>query len=393
MTSSSSSTITVDDQSLELIVCDAPPLSSLNTASVATDSSDDDDITPLLTQSTTPIIKPKINIFSVSHSPRSPTEHLLKLLEPETSLVARIISFLWSGSSRSGLLCMLSSSTIYFIMELISTVFYVNPFFSSFYMPAQSIPLFETAMARCTIISILSYFWLRKGGQPIFGTQNARSLLLLRALMGSLSLLTFVYGIQMLPLSQAIVLSLTTPIMASFAARIILHENLGISDFGGKSTKAEVTDTLIGIDHVYAVLIGLVSSVTGGISYCLIKAGAKASDNPVVPVFSFGVLATFATGICAFAFEEFVIPDLWSFSLVLLLGVLAFFAEVFLARGLQLEKTSKVANIQYIEVVLSQLWSISVSGIAPSFGLIIGSLLIIISVCSTVYMGPDKEME
>lgn len=33
--------------------------------------------------------------------------------------------------------------------------------------------------------------------------------------------------------------------------------------------------------HVYAVLVGLFSSITGGISYCLIKRGAKASDQPV----------------------------------------------------------------------------------------------------------------
>ena len=41
------------------------------------------------------------------------------------------------------------------------------------------------------------------------------------------------FSIQRLPLSQAIVLSFTTPIMASIAARIILHEKLKIADIGG----------------------------------------------------------------------------------------------------------------------------------------------------------------
>lgn len=36
-----------------------------------------------------------------------------------------------------------------------------------------------------------------------------------------------------------------------------------------------------GSDHMLAVLVGLFSSITGGISYCLIKAGAKASDQPL----------------------------------------------------------------------------------------------------------------
>ncbi|XP_034210488.1 uncharacterized protein LOC117623568 isoform X2 [Prunus dulcis] len=110
-------------------------------------------------------------------------------------------------------------------------------------------------------------------------------------------------------------------------------------------------------------------------------------------VFSFGILASPASGICLFALEEFVFPDVYSFSVMLVLGVLAFFAEVFLARGLQLEKTSKVANVIYMEAALSQLWGIGSSRIAPSFGRIFGCLLIFVSVCCTMYIGPDKEME
>lgn len=37
----------------------------------------------------------------------------------------------------------------------------------------------------------------------------------------------------MLPLSQAIVLSFVNPVMASIAARVILHEKLKITDIGG----------------------------------------------------------------------------------------------------------------------------------------------------------------
>lgn len=36
-----------------------------------------------------------------------------------------------------------------------------------------------------------------------------------------------------------------------------------------------------GSNHMLAVLVGLFSSITGGISYCLIKAGANASDQPL----------------------------------------------------------------------------------------------------------------
>ncbi|KAH9793412.1 EamA domain-containing protein [Citrus sinensis] len=284
-------------------------------------------------------------------------------------------------------------------------------------MPVQSIPLFETVFTRCTVTLILSYLWLRRSGQPIFGSMHARNLLVLRALVGFLSLFSFVYSIQRLPLSQATVLSFTAPIMASIAARIILREKLKIAEIGGLAlsffgvlfifrrilTTQAVSGGLVkpgeaislnvrGSDHMLAVLVGLFSSITGGISYCLIKAGANASDQPLVTVFSFGILASPAAGICLFFFEEFVLPSFYSFLLMLVLSILAFFAEVLLARGLQLEKTSKVANVQYIEVALTQLWGMGLSRIAPSFGRLVGCVLILVSVFYTMYIGPEKEM-
>ncbi|XP_020537651.1 uncharacterized protein LOC105640851 isoform X2 [Jatropha curcas] len=325
---------------------------------------------------------------------------MAKLPEMETSSLTHFILWVWGGSRYSGILCMALSSTIYFVMEVLSDSF-----------SARSIPLFESAFTRCAIVLILSYVWLRRSGQPIFGAAHARKLLFLRALVGYISLLSFIYCIQRLPLSQAIVLNFTTPIVASIVAKMMFCEKLKISDIGGlacsffgmlfiyreilrtQERRVGFNGTIRGSHHLYAVLLGLLSSITGGISYCLIKAGAKASDQPLVTVFSFGLLSTPAAGICTFVFEEFVLPDLYSFTLMLILGVLAFFVEVFLARGLQLEKTSRAANVQYIEAALSQLWGIGSSRISPSFGGLVGCLLILISVCYTIYVGPDKEVE
>ncbi|XP_031279450.1 uncharacterized protein LOC116137892 isoform X4 [Pistacia vera] len=388
--SSSTETSNGDQAVVELIVCDASP------SSVDAEVTASEEITPLLIQSE----KPKINIFSVSYSRRKPRE---QVIETETLPLTRFLLWVWNGSRYSGLICMAVSSTIYFFMELISDIFTV-----------QSIPLFETAFTRCTIIMILSYLWLRRSGQPIFGPTNARNLLISRALTGYLSLFSFVFCIQSLPLSQAVVLNFTTPVMASIMARIVLRENLKISDIGGlacsffgvlfifqhmfttqgelvkngKASNSNVRES----HHIYAILVGLISSITGGINFCLIKAGAKASDQPVVTLFSFGVLASPAAAICAFVFEKLVLPSLYSILLMLVLGVLAFLAEVFLARGLLLEKTSKVVNVQYIEVALTQLWGIGSFKIAPLFGRLLGCFLISLSVCYTMFIGPDKEM-
>ncbi|KAF5741412.1 integral membrane family protein [Tripterygium wilfordii] len=382
-----------EDHAVELIVCD-------ESASADGGTSVSEEITPLLTQA----MRPKINIFSVSYSRRKPREPVTKLLESEISPVTQFVQWVWSGSRYSGLLCMALSSTLYFSMEVLSVA-----------CSAQAIPLFEIALTRCTIILILSILWLRRSGQPIFGPAHARKLLFSRAFVGCLSMFSFVYSIQMLPLSQAIVLSFTTPIMASIVARIMLHEKLKISDIGGLAcsffgvlfifrqiltpqgglfTNGATTNANVkGSHHILAVLVGLFSAMAGGISYCLIKAGAKASDQPIVTVLSFSIMASPAAGLCSFAFEEFVMPGIYSMFLMVVLGVLAFLAEVLVARGLQLEKTSKVANVLYIEAALAQLWHIGSSSMAPTFGQLIGCILIVISVCCTMYIGPDKDIE
>lgn len=51
---------------------------------------------------------------------------------------------------------------------------------------------------------------------------------------------------------------------------------------GGLVKSGEESNLYIrGGNHVYAILVGLFSAITGGISYCLIRAGARASDQPV----------------------------------------------------------------------------------------------------------------
>ncbi|KAL6135198.1 hypothetical protein ACLB2K_067426 [Fragaria x ananassa] len=379
------------DRDVELHVIAREPSS----ASEADGGAVTEERSPLLSQAE----KPKINIFTLSYPRRKPGEEVIRSFEPEISAASQFLSWVWSGSRYSGLMCMAISSTIYFTMEVVTDVFSVQP-----------IPLLEVAFTRCTMILVLSYMWLRKVEQPLSGLGNAKHLLISRAFMGYISLISFIYCIQRLYLSQAVVLSLTTPIIASVVARFILHETYKVAEIGGlacsffgvlfifrqslttqdqhgEGNSKSVTKS----GHIYAILAGSLSSLTGGISYCLIRAGANACDQPLLTVFSFSLLASPAAGICLFAFETFVFPSFYSFSLMLVLGVLAFFAEVFLARGLQLEKTSKVTNVLYMEAALSQLWVIGSARIAPTFGRIFGCLLILISVFCTMYIGPDKE--
>ncbi|XP_020593325.1 uncharacterized protein LOC110033624 isoform X2 [Phalaenopsis equestris] len=252
----------------------------------------------------------RMTIFSVSYArKRPPKETNLTIVEAEVNFLSQIFLWVWSGSKYSGLLCMASSSVIYYIMEVLMDIF-----------PVKTVPLFETVFTRCIIILILSFLWLRKVRLPLFPPKHARNLLILRSLCGFISLLSFIYSVKNLPLSYAICLNFATPIVASIGAKFILQEKLALSDIGGLSlsylgvlfifkpsvlTQGNVTEatdmfntvSITGGETIYAVLLGLFSSFLNGICYCLIRAAAKASDHPVFPLWialsSMMMLATF----------------------------------------------------------------------------------------------------
>lgn len=346
----------------------------------------------------------RMTIFSVSYArKRSPKETNITMVEAEVNFLSQIFMWVWSGSKYSGLLCMASSSTIYYIMDVLMDIF-----------PVRTVPLFESVFTRCIIILIFSVVWLKKVGHPLFPPKHARNLLLLRSLTGFISLLTFIYSVKYLPLSYAICLNFATPIVASIGSKIILQEKLALSDIGGLSlsylgvlfvfkptvlTQGNITEagdmfntvSVTGGQTMYAVLLGLFSSILNGICYCLIRAAAKASDHPAYTVFSFGLLVTPLSAICTLALQKFVLPNIFTFFFMVVLGILAFLAEISLARGLQLEKICKVTNMIYIQVILSLAWNVSYLGASASFNKLIGCLLILGSVCCTLYFGPERE--
>lgn len=84
-------------------------------------------------------------------------------------------------------------STTRFLFSLLLFVPYFNFWNNNCYLAVQAIPLFEAAFTRCTVMLILSYLWLGRSNQPLFGTTHIRSILIWRALVGCLSLSSSVY--------------------------------------------------------------------------------------------------------------------------------------------------------------------------------------------------------
>ncbi|XP_074564410.1 uncharacterized protein LOC141820943 [Curcuma longa] len=358
-------------------------------------SSTVDEVSPLLAADGAGDERPRMNIFSVSYPRKKPAkEPAYSSTDTEINFLVQIVSWIWSGSRHAGILCVASSSIIYSIIEVLLDIF-----------PDRSSPVYQTLFMRCSILLIISLLWLRRTGHPLCIPTHAKTILLLRSLTGFVSLLSFIYSVQNLPVSYAVMLNFATPIMASLGAIIILREKLPLPYAGGLVCSflglflIFQPVLLMGGDGVtngekhalFAILIGIFSTIVGGVSYCLVRAGAKATDQPLYTVLSFAILALPLSAILIMVNQEFVVPDLFTFLWAIMLGVLAFLAEVLLARGLHLDKIAKTTNVLYLKVLLSQMWSLTFEGASPTLNKLIGCLLILASICGTSYIALEKE--
>eukprot|EP01018_Ginkgo_biloba_P006917 Gb_31925 [translate_table: standard] len=347
----------------------------------------------------------KMSIFSVSYGAARAKGKRDKQIDNEFSGVVEFLLWAWGGSRYSGMICMALSSLTYSIMGLLVDFFTVT-----------LVPSFETIFIRCTVILVAAFIWLKKAGQPLFGLPHVRHLLMARAIAGYLSLLGFFYSITVLPLHDAIVLNFTTPFMAAILGRVILQENWRLTEIGGsvcsflglflilqpipffqdQIPESSVSTHLYipgGRYYIHAILIAVLSAASGGANYCFIRAGAKASEQPLTTVFAFVAFSCPAAAICMLSFQKFVVPGFVTFIGMIIIGLLAFIAEVLLARGLQLEKAARATAVLYVEAFASHILGIMFLGQTPSVVSVFGATLIVISTMSVAYFGNDKLPE
>jgi drug/metabolite transporter (DMT)-like permease len=90
---------------------------------------------------------------------------------------------------------------------------------------AQSMHPFEVAFFRCLFGLVLVIPWIVRSGPALSRSKN-RGFYLLRAGVGVVSMVTWFYGITVVPLATATAVNFTAPLFATLAAVLILREDV-----------------------------------------------------------------------------------------------------------------------------------------------------------------------
>ena len=263
-----------------------------------------------------------------------------------------------------------------------------------------SMPSQQIVLARAAIALVLSWVAIKRLGISPWG-ERRRGLLVMRGLFGFGALSCFFWAITHLPLADATVIQYVNPILVALLAALFLGESVGPVEIGG-----------VGVSLAGVVMIGQPSFLFGGqaarldplavgvallgaflsaCAYTTIRA-VHGQEDPMVVVFYFPLIATPLALPVAWPVLEWPGPLGW----LLLLGVGVFtqIAQIFMTRGLHMERAGRATSISYLQIVFAFAWGVILFGERPSALAVLGAALVVgssIVVARSRHQGGEPE--
>lgn len=218
-------------------------------------------------------------------------------------------------------------------------------------------------------------------------------LLIFRGMAGFIALLFFFYNIAVIPLGEAMTFSKTSTIFTAVFAYIFLKEKLGVKGWIG------VFIGFIGIIFITEFdgstleksdYLGILSGVGAALAYTSIRELRKFYDSRAI-VLSFMTIGTVGPLILLiigsfytnenldFMLATFVIPKGEDWIYIILLGIFATLAQIYMTKAYSCAKAGIIGTISYSNIVFSILLGLILGDSFPNILIIFGILLIVLS--------------
>jgi len=246
---------------------------------------------------------------------------------------------------------------------------------------AEGIPTMQVVFARSVVVlAITGLLLLRQGVSPL---GHSRPLLLLRGIVGFISLTCFYFALIHLPLAEATVIQYTNPVWTALLAAVFLREAIGRRELA-LSMASLVGVVIIARPTIVfgtateglpalPVLAGLVGAVVSGLAYVIVRHVAR-TENPLVIVFWFALVSAIGS---LPLLPGFVPPSPATVWLLLGVGVTTFLGQIFVTLGLRAERAGKAMAVAYLQVVFAALWGALILAERPDRWTLVGAVVIL----------------
>ncbi|PPK58527.1 DMT family transporter [Malaciobacter marinus] len=226
---------------------------------------------------------------------------------------------------------------------------------------------------------------VQEGGKPL--------LLIFRGMAGFIALLMFFYNIAEISLAEAMTFSKTSTIFTAIFAYIFVKEKLGFKGWLG------VFIGFIGIIFITKFdgstlektdWLGILSGVGAALAYTSIRELRKYYDSRAI-VLSFMGIGTigplilmlvaefYSPSTLDFMLETFVMPSGKDWFFIILLGVFATYAQIYMTKAYSCAKAGIIGTISYANIAFSIILGMFLGDAFPDIWIILGILLIVIS--------------
>ena len=243
---------------------------------------------------------------------------------------------------------------------------------------SPSIHPFELAFFRSLFGFIVILPLLLRGGIDSMRTHQPR-LQMLRGVVSIAAMMSWFYGLSMVPLAEATALSFTNVIFGSLAAIIFLRE---------KMTMARGIAVFIGFVGVLVILrpgfvqmdIGVVcvlfSALCWGCSVVIVKQLGR-TDAAVSIVAWVGIQLSILS--LPFALSVWVWPTMEEWLWLSLLGTLATIGHLCMVQGLKLTDAMTIFPLDFTRLIWASLFGLFIFSESPDVWTFVGAGIIVIS--------------
>jgi drug/metabolite transporter (DMT)-like permease len=244
-------------------------------------------------------------------------------------------------------------------------------------LASRELPTGEIVLVRAVVTLGLSVWLVRRAGISPWGARRGR--LVLRGVLGFSGLAFYYLSLARLPLAEATTLQNVVPVITALLAWRLLGERVGWA--GAFALACGLGGVLLvarpfshaGGDPV-GIACALAAALASAAAYTTVRELSR-TEHPLVIVLYFPLIATPLA--IPWAASNFVAPSVAGWLMLLGIGAATQVGQVFLTKGLAIERAGRATAMGYLQIVFAIGWQLCVFGDAPSTWTLAGASLII----------------
>lgn len=240
----------------------------------------------------------------------------------------------------------------------------------------DGLPTGEIVLARAIVTLIVSYWMVVRADLPLWG--NHRGKLVVRGLLGFGGLTCYYGSLAHLPLADATTMQQTVPLVTSVLAWWILREAIGWRTAFAIACGIAGVLLIVHPDGAGADALGFAFGIgavaCSSLAYVTVRQLAK-TEHALVIVFYFPLVALPLS--IPWAVVDWVWPTPTGWLLLVAIGLTTQIGQVFLTKGLMVERAGRATSLGYVQVVFAMIWQTVLWDAAPELASIGGAILIV----------------